>query len=60
VPERGVDRIGPAAADQRGAVTAAELFDLVAARVDRDGAQGRDTAGQRVEDVDRQLLARVG
>ena len=44
VPERGVDGIGRAAADQRHPVTTAEVPDLVAARADRAGSQGRDGA----------------
>ena len=60
VPERGVDRVGLAAADQGGALAAAELGDLVAARVDRAGARGREAAGKTVKDVDRQLPARLG
>jgi hypothetical protein len=60
VPERGVDRVGLAAADQGGAVAAAEVPDLVAACVDRAGARGREAAGQAVQDVDGQLPARLG
>ena len=44
VPERRVDGIGRAAADQRHPVTTAEVPDLVAARADRAGFQGRDGA----------------
>ena len=57
VPERGVHRIGLAAADQRQPVTTAEIPDLVAAGADRAGSEGRDGARQAVEDVDVKLLA---
>jgi hypothetical protein len=60
VPERGVDGIGRAAADQRHPVTTAEVPDLVAARPDRAGSQGRDGARQAVQDMDRKLRPRPG
>ena len=59
VPERREDRVGLAAADQRARAVAAEIRDLRAAGLDRAGAQGGDTAAERIQNVDRQLLARL-
>src|SRR5580658_5881541 len=60
VPERRVDGIGLAAADQRHPVTTAEVADLVAAGADRAGSEGRDGARQAVQDMDRKLRPRLG
>ena len=59
VPERGVDRVRLTAADKRDPVTTAELIDLISTRVHWTSAQRRDAAGERVEDMHRQLLARL-
>jgi len=59
VPERCEDWVGVAPADQRARAVAAEIRDLCAAGLDRTCAQGRDTAAEGVQDVDRQLLARL-
>jgi len=60
VPERRVDRVGLPAADQRTRVASPKVCDLLAAGLDRAGTQGGDAAAQRVQNVDRQLLARGG
>jgi hypothetical protein len=57
MPERRVDRIGLAAADQWTGAVATEIRDLRATGFDRACAQGRDTAAERVQNVHRQLLA---
>jgi hypothetical protein len=59
MPERRVDRIGLAAADQRTRAVATEIRDLRATGFDRACAQGGDTAAERVQNVHRQLLARL-
>ena len=59
VPERSVDRVRLSAADQRARAGAAELCDLLATGLNRAGAQGGNAAAQRVQDVNRQLLARL-
>ena len=59
VPERGVDRVRLSTADQRARAGAAELRNLLATGLNRAGAQGGDAAAQRIQDVNRQLLARL-
>ena len=59
VPERCEDWVGVAPADQRARAVAAEIRDLCAAGLDRAGTQGGDTATERVQNVYRQLLARL-
>jgi hypothetical protein len=59
MPERGIDWICLSASDQRTRTSPAKVGDLRAAGLDRAGAQGRDAAAQRVQNVDRQLLARL-
>jgi hypothetical protein len=54
VPERGVDRVRLAATDQRTRTGPPKFGDLLAAGLDRPGAQSGDATAQRVQNVDRQ------
>src|SRR5580658_7443994 len=59
VPERRVEWICAAAADERAWTGATELRNLLATGPDRARAEGGDAAPQGVEDVNRQLRTRL-
>src|SRR5277367_2709480 len=59
VPERSVDRVRPSTADQHARAGATKLFNLLATSLNRAGPEGGDAAAQRIQYVNRQLLARL-
>src|ERR1700730_16382773 len=60
VPERSVDRVRLSTTDQRGRACTTKLCDLCATSLNRTTPKRGDAAAQRIQDVNRQLLARLG
>jgi hypothetical protein len=59
VPERSVDRVRVSTTDPRGPDSATKLYNLFAICL-KKGRPQRDAAAQRIQDVNWQLLGRLG
>jgi hypothetical protein len=59
VPERSVDRVRVSTTDPRGLDSATKLYNLFAICL-KKGRPQRDAAAQRIQDVNWQLLGRLG
>ena len=60
VPERSVDRVGVSTTDPRGPDSATKLYNLFAICLKKGRPDGGYASAQRIQDVNRQLLARLG